>query len=92
MLEVVDAIIFCLGYAQEGAVTELSGEGDTVSGLSPGFQVGREESAVVLGVAVVIVVGEVAVLNRNDGGSFGPRFGDWWSDVRPRALDRKSVV
>ncbi len=92
MLEVVDAVVFGLGYAEEGAVAEFWREGDTAGGVGPGFQVGGEERAVVLGVAVMVVVGEVAGWGAggcgygNDGGAFGPVVGDGWGDVGPGAF------
>jgi hypothetical protein len=87
LLEVVDAVVLGLGDAKEGAVTEFRGEGDTVVGVGPGFEVGGEESAVALRVFVVVVVGEVAILHVDDGGAFGPVVGDGWTDVRPGAFD-----
>ena len=39
-----------------------------------------------LGVAVVVVVGEEAAVNGDDGGCFRPGLGDGWGDVGPRAL------
>jgi hypothetical protein len=86
-LEIVDAVVFGLGDAQEGAVAKFGREGDAIGGIGPGFEVGGEERAVVLGVAVVVVVGEVAAGDGDDGGSFGPGFGDGWGDVGPGAFD-----
>jgi hypothetical protein len=68
-------------------VAEFGGEGDAVVGVGPGFEVGREERAIPLGVAVVVVVGEVAVVYADDGRSLGPMIGDGWADVAPGAFD-----
>ncbi len=86
LLEVVDAVVFGLGDVEEGAVAELGWEADAVVGVGPGLQVAGEERLVVLGIAVVIVVGEVAAGDRDDCGAFRPRFGDGWTDVGPGAF------
>jgi hypothetical protein len=39
LLEVVDAVVFGLRNAEEGAVAEFGGEGDLVCGVGPGLEV-----------------------------------------------------
>jgi len=87
LLETVDAVVFGLGDAEEGAVAKFAREGDAVGGVGKGFEIGGEERAVVVGFGVMVEVGEVTAGDRDNGAPFGPGLGDGRADVGPRAFD-----
>ncbi len=68
-------------------MAEACREGDRRGGVGPMFEVGGECGGVVLGCAVVVVVGEVAAFDGDDGGAFGPGLGEGFADVGPWAFD-----
>ncbi len=68
-------------------MAEAWGEGGLWGCVGPVLEVGGEHGGVVLGVAVVVVVGDVSAFDGDDGGALGPGFGEGFADVGPGAFD-----
>jgi hypothetical protein len=81
----VEAVVLGFGEGKEGTVAKTGREGDGGFGVGPVDKVRGETGGVVLGLGVVVVVGEVAAGDGQYGCSLGPGLGEWLADVGPGA-------